>query len=108
MASPLSTEYPTAGELNSNCLDSSLSDIPNSSTAQKQKRLLAFTFSGCLPFEKTSSCVLSPESSHNEEPRERLLTQSMGLSVIFGLYSLTEKTVQRKCLVLVSTGNHIS
>ena len=49
MASPLSTENPTPGGLISNCLASSLSDIPNSLTAQKQKRLLAFTFRCCLP-----------------------------------------------------------
>ena len=58
MFSPLSTENPTPGELISNCLASSLSDVPNSLTAlsavpaqagQKQKRLLAFTFRCCLP-----------------------------------------------------------
>ena len=44
MLSPLSTEKPTPGGLISNRLASSLSDIPNSLTAQKQKKLLAFTF----------------------------------------------------------------
>jgi hypothetical protein len=48
MVSPLSTENPTPGELISNRLASSLSDIPNSLNAQKQKRLLAFTFRCCL------------------------------------------------------------
>ena len=49
MVSPLSTENPTPGELISNRLASSLSDIRNSLTAQKHKRLLAFTFRCCLP-----------------------------------------------------------
>jgi hypothetical protein len=38
MVSPLSTESPTPGELISNRLASSLSDIHNSLTTQKQKR----------------------------------------------------------------------
>ncbi len=63
MVSPLSTENPTPGELISNRLVSSLSDIPNSLTAlsavpaqagQKQKRLLAFTFRCCLPLGNIS------------------------------------------------------
>ncbi len=54
MTSPLSTENPTAGELNSNLLARSLRDIPNSLTAQKQKRLLACTFRCCLPLESIS------------------------------------------------------
>jgi len=52
MACPLSTEYPNAGGLISNRLASSLSDMPNAFTAQKQKRLLALTFSCCLPLDK--------------------------------------------------------
>jgi hypothetical protein len=54
IVSPLSTENPTPGELISNRLASSLSDIPNSLTAQKQKRLPAFTFRCCLPLENIS------------------------------------------------------
>ncbi len=54
MASPPSTEKPTAGGLNSNLLARSLRDIPNSPTAHKQKRLRACTFRCCLPLESIS------------------------------------------------------
>jgi hypothetical protein len=55
MASPLSTENPTPGPLIPSFTPSSLRDIPASRTAQKQNRLLAFTFHCRRPFEKTSS-----------------------------------------------------
>ena len=58
MVSPLSTENPTPGELISNRLASSLSDIPNSLTAQKQKRLLALTFRCCLPLTASQKVQL--------------------------------------------------
>ena len=53
MVSPLSTENSTPGELISNHLASSLSDIPNSLTVQKQKRLLAFTYEYLLTLNST-------------------------------------------------------
>ena len=60
MLSPLSTEKPTPRGLISNRLASSLSDIPNSLTAQKQKRLLAFTFQKIITkarkIENTKKC----------------------------------------------------
>jgi len=63
----LSTENPTPGELISNRLASSLSDIPNSLTAlsavpaqagQKQKRLLAFTYEYLLTLNSTYHDVM--------------------------------------------------
>ena len=54
MASPLSTEYPVAGEVISNLLANSLVDMPNCLTGQKEKRLLARTFLFCLPLENIS------------------------------------------------------
>ena len=54
MASPLSTQEPTAGGLLSNCVADARMDMPNSFTAQKEKRLLALKFSCCLPLDKNS------------------------------------------------------
>jgi hypothetical protein len=42
-----SVENPTPAILISNFLDSAVSDMPNSLAAQKQRRLLAFTFLLC-------------------------------------------------------------
>ena len=45
------TAYPTPGMLIPRCLARSVSDIPSSRTAQKQRRLLALPFFCCLLFE---------------------------------------------------------
>jgi len=47
MNSPLSTANPTPAILISNFLASAVRDMPNSLAAQKQRRLLAFTFLLC-------------------------------------------------------------
>ena len=60
---PLSTEYPTAEILILRRLANSVSEIPNSRTAQKQKRLRGFTFFYCLPLMKTSSTPISKISA---------------------------------------------
>jgi len=58
MVSSISTENPTPGDLISNRLASSLSDIPNSLTAQKQKRLLAFIYEYLSALDSTDHDVM--------------------------------------------------
>jgi len=51
MSYPLSTADPTPAILISNFLANAVRDMPNSLAAQKQRRLLAFTFLLCRPFD---------------------------------------------------------
>ena len=55
MSSPLSTANHTPAILLSDFLANAVRDTPNSLAAQKQRRLLAFTFLLCRPFYKILS-----------------------------------------------------
>jgi hypothetical protein len=60
--SRLSPQYPIPGTLSPRCLAKTVSEIPNSRTAQKQSRFLAFTFLRCLAGHSVSGIRLERRS----------------------------------------------